>query len=127
MLLVRVINLKGYRLCRRPLQRLMIAGLKQWMKLILGELVGARGREGQAVKCIDFHEKFMKFGGRTKSKCNDFHLKLQNLAGGPCQTAWISIRNSYNLAGGPSQNGLIFIRHLSNLAGGPSQNALIFI
>ena len=39
---------KGYRLCRRPLQRLMIAGLKQLMKLILGELVGAGGRVDQA-------------------------------------------------------------------------------
>ena len=39
---------KGYRLCRRPLQRLMIAGLKQLMKFILDGLVGAGGREDQA-------------------------------------------------------------------------------
>ena len=39
---------KGYRLCRRPLQRLMIAGLKQLMKLILDGLVRAGGREDQA-------------------------------------------------------------------------------
>ena len=34
---------KGYRLCRRPLQRLMIAGSKQLMKFISGGLVGAEG------------------------------------------------------------------------------------
>ena len=39
---------KGYRLCRRPLQRLMIAGLEQVSNLILGELVWAGGREDQA-------------------------------------------------------------------------------
>ena len=38
---------KRYRLCRRPVQRLMIEGLKQLMQLILGKLLRAAGRGDQ--------------------------------------------------------------------------------